>query len=659
MKMPKFILVLFFLLATLAVHGALTVSPVGSDSNSVYSIAIKAANSVGGPTNGITAGTADTIAKTNAANYNTNYQAQLKARNLNLTNGGWEFTFATNSTGTSTSNSTFQAWPQTGTVPGGGFGWYVGSAYGYKDLFDLWINTRHGAADGEGGSADATEVQFATVGHTAHAPGYQSGKIMHDQVGIGLQNRRSGGQSFNQWSYRQSCVPFNGDPGYSYVDTWRVQMPGQDYYPGLIGRAFTNNFLGFGSYYDLGLMRNLNVSVGSKFDLWDITNVVDGASLYYFTNDSMRGFRHWGAFIQTTKATTVSGAAIPLNFGDAARQRVSISQAQISFYTTNVFALSSNYQRVVFHVPGSGLNVTSITYPSWIVPTNVTAPSGIPQGYFMRLEVESFGIGDTNKVLLAAGVGPDSTFSFDSDAQAYFARAGGLPSSSRSNAVNNLVLNLKATNLWTVIDAIYPFAGTDATANAANLKSSSFGGTFTGTPAQSNGFVSDGTDDYMATGFIPSSAGGNYTQNSAHVAVYTQSTTMDDLDRLLGVYDSAGGVKGVQIRRNSTTMQVHGPNNNTYTTGAAHGSDYTGFMCGSRVASDTAWIQVRTTQTSGASTSSALPTKQIYIGANNNDGTAASFTAASYRCVSIGGGLTTDQMNALKWCMEQYVSMMP
>jgi len=66
MKMPKFILVLFFLLATLAVQGALTVSPGGSDSNSVYSIAIVAANSVGGPTNGVTAATAASIAATNA-----------------------------------------------------------------------------------------------------------------------------------------------------------------------------------------------------------------------------------------------------------------------------------------------------------------------------------------------------------------------------------------------------------------------------------------------------------------------------------------------------------------------------------------------------------------------------------------------------------------
>jgi hypothetical protein len=82
-------------------------------------------------------------------------------------------------------------------------------------------------------------------------------------------------------------------------------------------------------------------------------------------------------------------------------------------------------------------------------------------------------------------------------------------------------------------------------------------------------------------------------------------------------------------------------------------------MCGSRVDANTAWIQVRATPASGASTSSALPTKQIYVGALNNDGTAGSFTAASYRCVSIGGGLTSDQMNALKWCMEQYVNQMP
>jgi len=374
----------------------------------------------------------------------------------------------------------------------------------------------------------------------------------------------------------------------------------------------------------------------------------------------MEGFYHRGAFMQSQSSATVSGVPNgPLDFGSSAAVSINAPSGAWRFYTTNNLYYTTNYQRMAFLIKSSGTPITNIVYPSWQTPTNITLPASLPPAYFLRLELESFGIGETNKIVASCTAGPDVTFSFDSDAQAYFARASGLPNAIRSNAVNNLVLNLKATNLWTKIDAFYPYADDDATGNAANLKSSSFGGSFTGTPAHTDGFVADGTDDYMATGLTPSTAGGNYTQDSAHIAFYTTSTTMDDLDRLGGVYDSAGGVKGLQIRRNGTTMQVLGPNNGTYTTGAAHGSDYTGFMCGSRTASGTAWIQVRTTQTSGASTSSALPTKQIYIGANNNDGTAASFTAAHYRCVSIGGGLTSDEMNALKWCIEQYIAQMP
>jgi len=629
------------------------------NSNEVYNIALQAAYTVGGATGGVTVATANMLAATNTAWQLTNSTTQIKARNLDLTNGGWAMTFATNNTGNSTSNNTIQVWPQS-SLPGGGFGFYVGSGYGLKNLLDFWVNTRHGAADGEAPSADATELQITTEGHIAYAPGYQSGDIRHVQIGAGLANRRSGGLSFNQWAYRQACTPTNSEPGYSWAEAFRARLLPTDYYPTIVARAWTNNFLGFGGYYDLALLRDLNVQVGAKEDFWDITNVVDGASIYYFSNTAMHGFRHMGALVQSSKANTISGSAIPLNFGDAAQQRLTISQSAISFYTTNVWAFSTNYQRVVFHVPGNGLNVTSITYPSWLVPTNVSAPAGIPQGYFLRLEVESFGIGDTNKVLISAGVGPDSTFSFDSDAQAFFARAGGLPDAIRSNAVNNLVLNLKATNLWTKLDAIYPFAGTDATDNAQNLKSSSFTGSFGGTPAQTDGFVADGTDDYFNSTLVPSTAGGNFALNEASFAAYITSATLDDGDRVMGVYDSAGGNKQSGLRRNATVMTAVGLNANiTGAGGPGHSGNYDGFHLVSRTSSTTQFVQLRTSQPSVDTTASALPTKAIYFGANNNDGTANSFTAAHYRFACIGGALSTSEANALKWCVDQYIAQMP
>ena len=70
---------------------------------------------------------------------------------------------------------------------------------------------------------------------------------------------------------------------------------------------------------------------------------------------------------------------------------------------------------------------------------------------------------------------------FDSDAQAYFDRvstAGGTLSTTEKNAVNQLVIDLKANSLWTPMKAIYPMVGASAAACAQNLKSSSFTGAF-------------------------------------------------------------------------------------------------------------------------------------------------------------------------------------
>jgi hypothetical protein len=75
---------------------------------------------------------------------------------------------------------------------------------------------------------------------------------------------------------------------------------------------------------------------------------------------------------------------------------------------------------------------------------------------------------------------------FDADAQAFFNRvttAGGTLTTTEQNAVNTLVIALKADGIWTKMKAIYPMVGggqaNPAAACAQNLKSASFTGSFT------------------------------------------------------------------------------------------------------------------------------------------------------------------------------------
>jgi len=104
---------------------------------------------------------------------------------------------------------------------------------------------------------------------------------------------------------------------------------------------------------------------------------------------------------------------------------------------------------------------------------------------------------------------------YDPDAQAFFT-ASGLTGATNLNAVNQLVLDLKAASIWTKMKAIYPFVGGTAALHKWNLKDprdldaayrlvfnggwthSSTGALPNGTNAYANTFFN--TDDVTTTG---------------------------------------------------------------------------------------------------------------------------------------------------------------
>lgn len=116
---------------------------------------------------------------------------------------------------------------------------------------------------------------------------------------------------------------------------------------------------------------------------------------------------------------------------------------------------------------------------------------------------------------------------FDSDAQAFFDRvttAGGTLSTTEQDAVNTLVVQMKADGIWTKMKAIYPMVGASAAACAQNLKSSSFTGTFTATgwTFASTGVTPNGTSAYMDTGLSPSATFSSI--NSVSIGAYITDT---------------------------------------------------------------------------------------------------------------------------------------
>jgi len=128
-------------------------------------------------------------------------------------------------------------------------------------------------------------------------------------------------------------------------------------------------------------------------------------------------------------------------------------------------------------------------------------------------------------ILASHGIIASQIASFDADAVAFFTRvttAGGSLSTTEKQAVNQLVLDLKANSLWTPMKAIYPMVGASAAACAQNLKSSSFTGNFVGGwTFASTGVTGNGTNGYMQTGFFPHT---ELSVNSNHQSVYVRTS---------------------------------------------------------------------------------------------------------------------------------------
>jgi hypothetical protein len=115
----------------------------------------------------------------------------------------------------------------------------------------------------------------------------------------------------------------------------------------------------------------------------------------------------------------------------------------------------------------------------------------------------------------------------DTDAQS-FITAAAITDTTQKSAINTLVTDLKAANIWTKMKAIYPMVGGSATTHKWNLKDprdldAAFRLVFSGGWTHSaNGALPNGTTAYADTKLTPQS---NLTQNNCHLSFYSRSNT--------------------------------------------------------------------------------------------------------------------------------------
>jgi hypothetical protein len=248
----------------------------------------------------------------------------------------------------------------------------------------------------------------------------------------------------------------------------------------------------------------------------------------------------------------------------------------------------------------------------------------------------------------------------DADAQAFFT-ASGLTGATNLTAINQLVVDLKGFGIWTKMKAIYPMVGGTAALHKWNLKdprdlNAAFRLTFNGGWTHtSTGALPNGTNAYADTFF-------------------NALTNMSIIDTSFGVYvagtATAGRAHIGYLSSTNTQFYLHiqtATEKRGYTASSTNASYYMsktgltattqrGFWAASnRSATDRAMIcSDGSFVYSTLSFNVAQVSYNLFLGARNNVGVAATFDTMEHRFDFIGTGLNDTELTNLRTAVQAY-----
>jgi hypothetical protein len=251
---------------------------------------------------------------------------------------------------------------------------------------------------------------------------------------------------------------------------------------------------------------------------------------------------------------------------------------------------------------------------------------------------------------------------YDPDAQAFFTAAG-IINNTEKNAVNTLVLAMKAggATLWNKMRAIYPFVGGNASSHLVNLKQpGTFNLTFYGgwSYPQSGGGVSlgaasNGSNAYADTGFNPSATGTNPQSMGYDFSLGVYSRT--DVSLSVGAALTPFGAFQAGALASTLGFENPGGNKSIYTyitdnifTAYNPAPAFTKFTVASRVnASSLKIFYDGVEQNSNTSTvTQPHPNINLFLGAANDSLTPNFFISMDFAFAFISSGLNnTDVTN--------------
>jgi hypothetical protein len=242
---------------------------------------------------------------------------------------------------------------------------------------------------------------------------------------------------------------------------------------------------------------------------------------------------------------------------------------------------------------------------------------------------------------LSIGILESSRSRFDADAQAFITSAA-ITNATQQNAINTLVIGLKADGLWTKMKAIYPFVGGSASSHKFNLKdprdlNAAFRLTFNGGWTHSStGALPNGTNGYAETFLTPSTA---LSLNNSHLSFYSRSNVAGYAGCAIGsINGSFTSANQIFIRFTDNLFYTNIDNTSFIT---YSNTNTTGYYITSRTASNL----IKTFKNNSLMGSSIVPSvllnnASIFISARSDGGAPVVFDNKECAFASIGDGLT-------------------
>lgn len=228
-----------------------------------------------------------------------------------------------------------------------------------------------------------------------------------------------------------------------------------------------------------------------------------------------------------------------------------------------------------------------------------------------------------------------------------FARMTLAPAEWHKRAIDLYLDALWRSGAWSLMDALYVMAAQDTQAANLNWISTSYGLTATGSPtfAAYRGYTPDGSTTFLDTGFNPATAGGKFTQNSAHFAGWhlTNNTNGGNTSYDLGNANS----RIIKLNTGGTSTRPNQPSNQSVS-----GSFATHKVTNRSGAAAWQFYTNASATNSGTTASGALTNTNFFIG--TQDGT-ANFGVNQAAIVHFGSSLTAAQVASIHSASRAYL----